>query len=113
MKSKQLRYSRMKFYLSKLKTNRDKYYIWKLSNECKDFIENMGYTVKPYLFEIKTRRIPWAKTQILKEIHYKNREGKISYVRKLNSEEMEILKENNINFTIAKYLIKDKTKIIN
>lgn len=110
MKKKQYYNSKMKYELAKLKNknSRDKSFIWKLSDEQVDFVRTLGYVVEPYLYAIKTKRfynVRNLKHQILKEIHYKNKNGRWEYVRPLTDSEKDVLKEYNIKFYVAKYKI--------
>lgn len=110
MKKKQYYNSKMKYELAKLKekNSRNKSFIWKLNDEQVNFVRNLGYSVEPYLYAIKTKRfynVRNLKHPILKEIHYKNKKGCWEYVRTLTNSEKDVLKESNIKFYVAKYKI--------
>ena len=82
--------------------------IWKLSQEQKATIENMGYPVQEYLFSIKTRpmkNIRMVKSSLLKDIHYAYKRGKEYLVKPLSSEEREFLREYGITSRVLKYMI--------
>ena len=109
MKTEEHRLSQMKHTLKRLKERRVKEVEWKLTREEREYIENLGYEVTPYLYEIRTKTFKdLASIQYYKirEIHYSNKEGKKTIVRKLQHKDMKILEEYHIKFYPVKFKIR-------
>lgn len=99
--------SKFKKQLLEKKERGVKELIWKLSAEQNDYV-NRHYRVEPYLYEITTRtffNIRSLKSTLLKEIHYKSKKGKRTYVRKLNKSERKELDDYGIKYKVAKHMI--------
>jgi len=81
---------------------------WKLTAEKKEYIENLGYRVEPYLYEIKTKKfynVRNLQSTLLKDLHYKNKRGKKGMVRALKRGDKQILDEYGIRYYPVKYRI--------
>ena len=108
MKAKEYKDLQLKRQLVLYKAQGKKELIWKLSIDRKEYIENLGYTIEPYLFEITTKpfhNIRCIKKPLIKEIYYTNKQGKQTLVRKLSKEEQTLLREYGIKFRVIKYKI--------
>ena len=107
MKKKEYEYSKTRKQLQNYKNRGKKEVIWQLSSRQKEILDSMGIRYEPWLYKIKTRpffnihKLP----SILKEVHYKNKDGHNYYVRRLNGKDIGLLKEYNISFTAIKYKI--------
>ena len=107
MKGKQYRLSKLKNQLQERKEYGTKVLYWSLKEDQAEYIRNF-YLVEPYLFTIKTKRIPKQirmKSSLLKQIHYKNGQGKKYITLKLKPKDVSVLIENGIGYRIAKYTI--------
>lgn len=108
MKEKAYKNAQLKRQLALYKAQGKKELIWKLSIDRKEYIENLGYTIEPYLFEITTKpfyNIRCIKNSLIKDIYYTNKQGKRTLVRKLCKEEQALLREYGIRFRVIKYKI--------
>lgn len=107
MKEKAYKNAQLKRQLALYKAQGKKELIWKLSIDRKEYIENLGYTIEPYLFEItvKPYNIRCIKNSLIKDIYYTNKQGKRTLVRKLCKEEQALLREYGIRFRVIKYKI--------
>lgn len=108
MKEKAYKNAQLKRQLALYKAQGKKELIWKLSIERKEYIENLGYTVEPYLFEITTKpfhNIRLIKYSLIRDVYYKNKYGKRTFTRKLNKYEQNILSEYGVKFRTVKYKI--------
>lgn len=108
MKKDSYEFLNLKRQLQFRKNKGCKFLEWKLSEKQKDYIEgHLGMRVEPILFLVKTRKFYNLKSlkSILKEIHYKNRDGKDKIVMKLNQKDRRILDEYGISYYPYKYRI--------
>ena len=108
MKNADYQLSKMKQKLKDMEARRVKSVIWKLSKNQVEYIQNLGDEVTPYLYEIKTRpfkEVRNLKDTILKDIHYANKNGKKSVVKKLTPKQRKILSEYGVVFRPMKYKI--------
>jgi len=108
MKKEDYQLCRLKHKLRKLKERRVKEVEWKLTKEEKQYIENLGYQVTPYLYEIRTKTfkdLSNIKYYKIREIHYSNKRGKKTIVRRLQHNDMKMLEEFNVKFYPVKFKI--------
>ncbi len=109
MKAKQYQLSCLKKQLREKKKNRVKVLEWKLTEEQKEYIENVLHLkVEPYLYRIRTRtfkNISKLNYSILKDIHYMKKRGKDFEVRRLSKKDKEILDEYGISYDPVRYKI--------
>lgn len=108
MKNKDYRLAQTKYKLKELKQHRVKSVVWRLTRQQKVFIQQLGYEVIPYLYEVKTKtfmNLSSIKNSKLKEIHYSCKKGKKAIVLKLNKEDMKILEEYAVKFRPIKFKI--------
>ena len=108
MKNLDFQFSRTRKQLQQYKSQGKKTVIWKLSYKQIEVLKMMRIKFEPYLYKIKTRpfyNIRSVKSSLLKEIHYKNKQGHSYYVRKLNNDEKQLLNDYNISYTVVKYVI--------
>lgn len=99
---------RTKNKLRELKERRVKVVTWKLTKTQKEYIEDLGYKVTPYLYEVRTKTLKNlhnVKNHTLKEIHYSSKKGKKTIVLKLKQDDMEVLDEYHIKFYPVKFKI--------
>lgn len=109
MKNEENQLCQMKYKLRKLKERRVKIVIWKLTREEKEYIENLGYEVTPYLYEIRTktfRNLYEIKDHRIRDIHYSSKKGKKTIVLKLKNKDMRILEEFDVKFRPVKFKIR-------
>ena len=108
MNNRDFQFSRTRKQLQQYKSQGKKILIWKLSYKQNEVLKMMRIKFEPYLYKIKTRpfyNIRSIKSSLLKEIHYKNKQGHSYYVRKLNNDEKQLLNNYNISYTVIKYKI--------
>ncbi len=108
MKNKDFRNSRLKDTLRRDKEAGKKYIIRKLTIEQLEYVQQLGYYIEDYIYIITIRTffdIHHINEPILKEIHYKSKAKKRTYVRKLNKKEKQILEKKGIKFRVYKYKI--------
>lgn len=108
MTNKEKQLSALKHKLRNKKENREKEVIWKLSIVQKEYIEQLGYTLVPWIYEIITKSIidvKRAKAPIIREVHYANKRGQKKMYRKLKSQELRSLNEYGVNYYPYKYKI--------
>ena len=108
MKNKNYQQAILKKQLRQKKENGVKFLIWQLTPEKKEIIEQFGYYVEPYLYQITTRtfcNLKTLKSNLLKDLHYMNKRGKRFEVRKLKSKEKKILDDFGIKYKPVKYKI--------
>lgn len=108
MKNKDYRYAKLRKKLQRYKEYGKKKLIWKLSYSQIEIIEDLGYRVEPYLYQITTRsffNIRGIKSNLIKEVHYKNKDKKHTYIRKLNKDEEQLLKDFGVRYHAVKYVI--------
>ena len=73
-----------------------------------EYVKTLGYLVKPFLYQIKTKKFYHIRTidsVLVKEVYYKHKSGKITYLRTLNVREMKELDKycvryNPVNYTV-------------
>lgn len=79
----------------------------KISDQQAEFLRRLGFTVVPYLYWIETRT--WSNVSnvrgVLKELHFRRKDGKRSCVRRLTKKEIAILEENDVRYEVMKYRI--------
>ena len=108
MKSKDYELSQLKYKLIKLKERRVKSVIWRLTNQQRDYIENLGYEVIPYLYEVKTKtfqNFSNINNCKLKELHYSNKKGKKTVVLMLKHKDMKDFEAYSVKFRPIKFKI--------
>ena len=108
MKNKDYKNKKLKEDLRRCKASGKKYLDWKLSYSQVEYIQELGYVVEPYLYEITTKtffRLHDINESIIKEIHYKSKAGKRTYARKLNCKDKKVLKEYGVYYRVCKYRI--------
>ena len=108
MKGKQYQLSKLKKQLRERKEYGTKVLRWSLKEDQAEYIEMLGYEVQPYLYTIRTKQIPRQVRQtdaLLKEIHYKNKQGKRNITLKLKPKQIKVLERHGIKFRVAKYSI--------
>lgn len=107
MRNKQRRLAEIKYQLREKRERKVKRVIWKLTQEQKHFVESIGYGVKPFIYEIKTRAFYNVKNSnaTIKDIHWAYKNGKRSIFRKLKQDEVKILDEHGIEYRVSRYEI--------
>lgn len=108
MNNKNYQQSKLKKQLREKKNNGVKVLKWKLTPENKKMIESFGYYVEPYIYQINTKtfsNIRFIKIKLLKDLHYRNKQGKRFECRPLKKEEKEVLDELGIKYKVVKYKI--------
>lgn len=108
MTNKEIQLSTLKHKLRTKKENHEKEVIWKLGTQQKEYIERLGYTVVPCIYEIITKtvvNVRFAKAPIIKDVHYANKRGQKKLYRRLKAHELSSLKEYDVIFHPFKYRI--------
>ena len=108
MKNKEYRNAKLKYKLLEKKQNGTKEVIWKINTSQREFIERtLGFYTEPYLYEVQTRRFHnvFNLEEILKDVHYKNKQGKKTVVFRLSPEEMRVLDEYAVKYRPYKFRI--------
>lgn len=109
MKNEEYKLNQMKYKLRELKERRVKIVIWKLTREEREYIEELGYEVIPYLYEISTKtfkNLYEIKDSRIRDIHYSSKQGKKTIILRLKKKDMEVLKDFNIKFRPVKFKIR-------
>ena len=109
MKNKCYRESKLKKELAIKRSKGVKVIRRKLTPERKEYIEKLlGYRVEEYLYRIRTRtfhNVRNLECNLLKKLHYMNKNGKKEVVRPLKREDREILDEYGIKYYPLDYNI--------
>ena len=101
MTDKQHKLAELKFKLRNARDSGRKVLIWKMSEEQREYVENLGYKVVPYLYEIQTRAISGIshnKLAIISKIHYAYTKGRRNLYKILSKSDIEILKRYGIPY---------------
>ena len=109
MKKRDYENSKMKYQLLRNKKNGVRELIWKLNPDQVEFIEKkFGFSVEPFLYEVNTRKFHNIKKleKILKDIHFKNKQGKRRAVFELSDHDKAVLDEFGVSYKQFKYKIK-------
>jgi len=109
MKKRAYESSKLKYQLLNKKRNGVKEVIWKLSPSQVEFIQRkFGFYIEPYLYEVKTRTFCNIKNldTLLKDLHYKSKQGKKFTVIKLTRHQKDVLDTLGIKYKPYKYRIK-------
>lgn len=109
MKNEENQLYQMKSKLRKLKERRVKIVIWKLTREEREYVENLGYEVTPYLYEIRTKtfkNLYEIKDSKIRDIHYYSKQGKKTVVLRLKKKDMKVLEEFDVRFRPVKFKIR-------
>lgn len=108
MKNKNYRQKKLKDQLEQKRREGKKELVWNLTPEKRREIQELGYDVEPYLYEIKTRtfyNIRALDNTLLKDLHYMNKRSKKFEIRKLKKDEMKVLNEFGISYRPIKFKI--------
>ena len=107
MTNKQHQFSKLKYELSKKKSEGVKTVIWKLNEEQIQFIRGLGYQVTPELYEVCTKRIAVTgnSTGIVKRINRSAARGEKKIVCSLRKKELKMLEELNVSCIPLRYKI--------
>lgn len=108
MTNKEKRLSALKYKLRQKKENCEKEVIWKLSNEQKEYVEQLGYTVIPWIYEITTKSIIGIRgvtEPMIRDVHYAGKRGQKKLYRKLKKKELKTLEEYGVRCYPFKYKI--------
>lgn len=108
MKNKNFQYAKLRRQLKHYKEEGKKVLEWKLTYKQIKIIEDLGYKIEPYLYVITTReffKIYSINNYLIKEIHYKSKEKKHTYIRKLNKKERSTLDSFGIRYRPTVYKI--------
>lgn len=108
MKNKTFKQANLRRQLQQYKNMGKKELVWKLSYEQIQIIKELGYKIEPYLYEITTRPffgLRNIKSPLIRDIHYKNKQGKRTFIRKLNNNEKQILEDFGVKYRTIKYKI--------
>ncbi len=100
MKNNQNRLSGLKYQLRTQKEAGKKEVTKKLSDEQREFIEEvLGYETKPWLYEITTKTIEHVrkvKSSIIRDIHYAKKRGQKKLYKRLKVQDKKTLDEYGI-----------------
>lgn len=107
MNNKAYKNSQLKHKVFQAKQAGKKQLIWNITDCQAEFLRQLGFRTEPFLYWIETCK--WYNVQdkqgILKEIHYKRREGVRRIVKKLNRKDIRLLDEYSVNYGVLKYRI--------
>lgn len=108
MKRKEFELSRSKKVLLAKKRKGEKEVIWRIENkEQLEYLKRF-FAVEPWLFEIRTRKffnIRAITSNLLKDVHYANKKGKKTIVRKLKKSDFVNLDNYGVKYRTIKYRI--------
>lgn len=108
MKKEDNKLCQLKYKLRELKMRRIRSITWRLTKEEREYIEDLGYRVEPYLYEVRTKTFPnlfEIKNSLIRSIHYSCKKRKKNVVLRLNRKDMKVLEEYHINFRPVKFEI--------
>lgn len=108
MKNRNYREEKLRKQLQQKRREGKKVLIWDLSPNKRKQIEELGYRVEPYLYEIKTRtfyNVRALKSSLLKDLHYMHKRGKLLEVRTLKRGELETLDSYGIRYRPIRFKI--------
>ena len=107
MKNKAYKNSQLKHKVFEAKRTGKKQVIWNISDSQAEFLQELGFRTEPFLYWIETRK--WYNVQdkqgILKEIHFKCKQGNKKIVKKLNRKDIKLLDEFSVHYGVLKYRI--------
>ena len=107
MRTKDYRVSRTMKTLKEMKHHGKKFVVWSLPNkEVKAQVEKR-YSIIPWLFELKTRTFKnvASKPTLIKNLHYAKKRGKDKLALHLESSELAIIQEYEVQYRETKYMI--------
>ena len=107
MKREDYAVSRIRKTLLAKQRRGEKEVVWKLTSTQLEVAERY-FLVEPWLYEIRTRpfnNIRSLNSTLLKDIHFAYRQGKVTIVRKLKKDELELLHKVEIKYKAYKYKI--------
>lgn len=102
------RQSRTKKKLLEERWKGKKFLLWKLTSTQKQDIEELGYIVEPFIYQIETRTFHNVRnlpSTLLKDLHYAKKRDKRYLARPLKQNEIELLKEYGVKYRVLKYKI--------
>jgi len=108
MKNRQYHISKMKKTLKGKQEDGVNFVDWSLSKEQLEKVQKWGWSVQPVLYSVKTRKfenIRHLTSHLLKDLHYAQKRGKSTIVRRLNFNDEELLKAMGIGYWPVKYRI--------
>lgn len=107
LKNKQYENSKLKKQLEEKKRKGIKTLEWKLTKQQRSYVEQIGYYTEPILYYVKTKHFCNVSklASILKNIHYKNKNGKTIIVLKLRESDQKLLDEYEVIYYPCKYRI--------
>ena len=108
MKQKCYRENVMKKKLTERRNHGTKVLIWTLNASTKAIIEDLGYSVEPYLYKVPTRKfanIKGIKNTLIKDLHYSYQSGKKFVVSSLKHGDRKILDDYGIRYEPIKFKI--------
>lgn len=108
MKGKQHMLSTMKHRLNEKRRSGENEVIWQLSHVQKEYLENLGYKIIPWLYRINTRQfanISLIRNKLIRDVHYARKRGCFEIYKNLSEQDRETLREINVKYTIQKYKI--------
>ena len=113
VKGQALSAKKMRYNLLERKKRGERYIYWKISStqQLRE-LERLGFEKEPWFYLIHTRtfrNIHYVKASILKDVHYANKKGQTTIVRRLKNGEGRILTECGIKFEPIKYRIDLRT----
>lgn len=98
----------LKHQLRQKRENQEKEVVWKLNDEQKEYVEQLGYGVIPWIYEINTKPIPgvkYARAKIIRDVHYANQRKRKKLYRTLKPKEVKALQEHEVRYHVLKYKI--------
>ncbi len=108
MNKKCLRLAGIKHQLIQKRENGVKEVIWKIDVEQREYVEQLGYNVIPWIYEVTTRSICNIKNvrySLIKRVHYANKRGQRKVYMKPKIHDLETLAEFGIKYRPFKYKI--------
>ena len=108
MKKSQHDLSKLKHQLFQMRNAGKKNPIWKLGEEEVEYLVRVGFAVLPKIYRINTRTFENVKNMngLLKDVHYSKVKSKKNVIfKKLNSRQVQMLKEYGVKVVPYKYEI--------
>lgn len=107
MKKEQYENSKLKKQLIIKKESGVKELQWKLTRQQKEYLEHLGYKIEPVLYCVRTKKFYNLNNlpPLLRNIHYKNKNGRTSVVLSLKATERKLLDEYGLSYYPYKYKI--------
>lgn len=102
------RLQELKYQIEALKKRGIKEKEWRLTKVQQEYVESLGYQLIPLIYRIRTKTfkdLHSIRSNLIKEIHFANKERKRTIGRPLNEQDKEVLRQYGIRYDPIKFKI--------